>query len=440
MKKILTLSNLFITEVFISEDVMHVKMKKYIFFILFLFPLTLYCQDQVKTIRLLFLDKETGSPIPYVHILIKGLNTGTISNAEGRVDYKIKNRFLDGTLTISSIGYKSQDIVIKSLSRQKANEIRLEKKVYYISPVHVSKKLSRSILKSAIQNIENNYPCEKHYYNGYFRTAFKENKNFVRYLEASVRVFDKGFHKRRGVYTKIDELRKTDDFRQYRWREGNNYLADCLLNDPIRFREEIFNIDNLNYWKLRIDSVLKSDSSLIFDISFSLKSASDARHEGNMLIRKKDYAILQLDYVTNYAYSDKVYSANNDLQFTRQNTEFSIKYKDFGDKLIKSYQYMKQDWNVTKQDTNTDPADNEHLGTMTLYEEFITYNYGYGRNIGWLNFLQKNFDIYRYKFKYDKEFWQNFNIPVDTRSFKSAKTILNSRRNIEEQFENNSGR
>ncbi len=246
-------------------------MRNYVFFVIFLLPVTLFCQNKVTSLNLLFLNKESGSPVPYVHVIIKGTNIGTISNAEGRVEYKIENRFTNRTLTVSAIGYISQDILIKKLVNKRVNKIRLEKQVYTISPVTISKLVSKSIIDSAIQNIENNYPTENHYYSGYFRTAFKENENFVRYLEASVSVFDKGFHKRRGLYAKIEQLRKSNDFRQYIWREGNNYLADCLFNDPIRFKEEIFDMDYIDYWNFEIKNVLKSDSSIVFDYSVVVK-------------------------------------------------------------------------------------------------------------------------------------------------------------------------
>ena len=402
-------------------------MRNYVFLVLFLLPVTLFCQNEVTSLNLLFLDKESGTPVPYVHIVIKGENIGTISNTEGRAEYKIENRFLNRTLTVSAIGYISQDILIIKLVNKRVNKIRLEKQVYTISPVTISKLVSKSIVKLAIQNIRNNYPTENHYYSGYFRTAFKENDDFVRYLEASVGVFDKGFHKRRGLYAKINQLRQSNDFRQYKWKEGNNYLADCLFNDPIRFKEEIFNVDYIDYWNFEIENVLQSDSSIVFDISFCSKDNFKPKYKGNILIRKEDYAILQLDYTNNY--DNKTISPNDSLHFKHLNTEISIRYKDFGDKMIKSYQCLKQDWNVVSSDDN-------HLGSITLYEEFITYNFGYGRNMGMINYLQKSIDIYELRFKYDKNFWTSFNIPIDTESFKLAKDKLNSREDIEKQFEN----
>ncbi len=93
------------------------------------------------------------------------------------------------------------------------------------------------------------------------------------------------------------------------------------------------------------------------------------------------------------------------------------------------FRCLKQDWNVKSSDDTL-------LGSITLYEEFITYNFGYGRNMGMINYLQKSIDIYELRFIYDKNFWTNFNIPIDTESFKLAKDKLNSREDIEKQFEN----
>ena len=124
---------------------------------------------------------------------------------------------------------------------------------------------------------------------------------------------------------------------------------------------------------------------------------------------------------------------NDSINFFHLATIISIRYKDFDNKLIKSHQSLVQNWNITNTRYN-------NIGKLTLYEEFITYDVGYGRNMRFINHLNRNLDIYKIKMKYDKEFWNDFNIPVDTRSFQSAKARINSRLKIEKQFEQNSNR
>ena len=406
-------------------------MRYYILNLIFFLPITVYCQSAITSVSLLILDKESNSCITYAHIVIKGKNIGTISNDEGRAEFKIDRKYSNDTLIVSAIGFISQEVLINQMISNYLNEIRLDKQVYSINQVTISTLKSKSIVELAIRNILNNYPIEDHYYSGFFRTAFKENDDFVRYLEASVGVFDKGFHKRRGLYAKINQLRKSNDYRQNKWKEGNNYLSDCLYNDPIRFREEILNIDYIEYWDFNIENILQLDSSIIFNISFCPKDTSKSKYEGTILIRKNDYAILQLNYSINY-YNKTIYP-NDYYKFTHINTVIYIRYKDFEDKMIKSYQSLKQYWNVL--DLN-----DKHHGSFALYEEFITHDFGYGRNVGRVSHLRKSIDIYKLGLKYDKNFWNDFNIPVDNKLFKSAKDRLNTRTDIEKQFEQNSNR
>jgi len=121
------------------------------------------------------------------------------------------------------------------------------------------------------------------------------------------------------------------------------------------------------------------------------------------------------------------------IKFLHLASIISIRYKDFNNKLIKSHQSLVQRWYITDTRYNK-------IGEITLCEEFITYDVGYGRNMRSINHLNKNLDIYKIRMKYDKGFWNDFNIPVDTRSFQLAKARINSRLEIEKQFEQNSNR
>jgi TonB-linked SusC/RagA family outer membrane protein len=55
---------------------------------------------------------ETGKPLPGVTVLLKGTQTGTTTNADGRYSLTVPSG--DGTLTFSFIGYQSQDVPINS--------------------------------------------------------------------------------------------------------------------------------------------------------------------------------------------------------------------------------------------------------------------------------------------------------------------------------------
>ena len=64
-------------------------------------------QEQTSLITGNITDSETGEPLPGVNIVIKDTTTGTISDVDG--NFSLKSESPDVTLTISYVGYTSQD-------------------------------------------------------------------------------------------------------------------------------------------------------------------------------------------------------------------------------------------------------------------------------------------------------------------------------------------
>jgi len=60
------------------------------------------------------IDAETGDPLPGVNIIIKGTNTGTSSNQDGRFGLAVSS--LTDTLVLSFIGYETREVLINGRS------------------------------------------------------------------------------------------------------------------------------------------------------------------------------------------------------------------------------------------------------------------------------------------------------------------------------------
>ena len=52
--------------------------------------------------------------------------------------------------------------------------------------------------------------------------------------------------------------------------------------------------------------------------------------------------------------------------------------------------------------------------------------------------VKRQGDIYLADYPYDENFWQNFNMPVDTRLSRKIKGDLNEKEDLSEQFRKNS--
>ena len=81
---------------------------------LFLMALVMSCHVMAQQGRITgtVTDKNDGSGMPGVNVLVKGTTNGTITDMNGKFSLNISTK--DAVLVISSVGYKSQEIRLKS--------------------------------------------------------------------------------------------------------------------------------------------------------------------------------------------------------------------------------------------------------------------------------------------------------------------------------------
>lgn len=89
--------------------------------------------------------EDSGAPLPYVSIGVKGKNVGTTSNEKGNFILTLPQT--QDTLTFSAIGYKEQKVAIQQLSSKQPVLVKLQKKNVRLQEVLVrSHKLKRKKL------------------------------------------------------------------------------------------------------------------------------------------------------------------------------------------------------------------------------------------------------------------------------------------------------
>ncbi|WPP49194.1 SusC/RagA family TonB-linked outer membrane protein [Catalinimonas niigatensis] len=81
-------------------------------FLCLIFSLNLYAQDQ--TVQGKVTDASGGDPIPGANIVVKGTNTGTVTDIEG--NYRINVPNSESVLVFSYIGYTSEEITVGTQS------------------------------------------------------------------------------------------------------------------------------------------------------------------------------------------------------------------------------------------------------------------------------------------------------------------------------------
>lgn len=110
--------------------------------ILKVITITLLCSltnvfSQEKTIRGSVLD-NLKKPIPYANVGVLNKPIGTVTNNEGEFTLKINDSLILDTLKISSLGFKSKELIIKNLLDKKSSDIYLESYIEELEEVKIS--------------------------------------------------------------------------------------------------------------------------------------------------------------------------------------------------------------------------------------------------------------------------------------------------------------
>lgn len=295
-----------------------------------LFSISCFSQQQ-EFIKGKVLDSNTEEPIAFATIRSKNEAIGVISNMDGTFNIPERFKTYGDTLEVSSMGYKSREILISTLSKDKAHKIYLRPSIIGLTEVIVKAKRNRKrkisasqIIRRAIANIRNNYPVHPFSIVGYYRDYQLKDKKYINLNEAILEVVDAGFLKPDFTDTKVSiyDYRPNTDFERdtladniYNYDNGRKILDNAYLFNYggneftiLRVHDAIRNYDvsaysfvdrldkdllnNHNFNKVERTSV---GNEVLFKIPF-LKTNEDYSAFGTLFISTIDYTIHKMDY------------------------------------------------------------------------------------------------------------------------------------------------
>jgi len=149
-------------------------------------------QDQQSFITLKgkVVDRETGDPLIFATIALKGTNVATVTNLDGEFILKIDEETSDPYIEVTYIGYRNKEIPLVNLSQgDEENIIELTQATIPIEEVVVKPISPEEILENVIQNVRINYAEVPNLMTGFYRETIKRNRNYVSIAEAVVEIF-----------------------------------------------------------------------------------------------------------------------------------------------------------------------------------------------------------------------------------------------------------
>lgn len=174
----------------------------------------LFAQTELKN---KILDFSTLMPLESASIYVKNTTIGTVSNADGRFVLQVPNEFVNDTLIISSIGYKTYKVPVGEFDN--SVEVYLEEDVASLDEILLVAEnrptTGNEIVLRAIEKLELNLPDSSYIQKGFLRHKERNKVEFKWLIESAITVYDSGYGSKSTDYLKVnvDEMRKSYDLR-----------------------------------------------------------------------------------------------------------------------------------------------------------------------------------------------------------------------------------
>jgi len=265
-------------------------------------------QDEFITGKII--DGTTRSPVPFATIYLKNKAKGVVSNQDGGFKIPIQFRNSGDTLVISSLGYKTKEVLLETLINNKINTIVLANQIENLDEVVVKasqgkirKKTAEEIVTLAIKNIRRNYPIKPYSYVGYYRDYQLKNENYLNLNEGILEVFDRGFNS-------IDM--SSSKTRIYRFEKNLSFPRDAIAAKPYDYRKgtkivvnaTLQNEGGNEFMLLRIHDAIRNFKINTFSFVYTLER--DFKEQHYFLRKPNTYLNDELLYVIEFLRKDKL--------------------------------------------------------------------------------------------------------------------------------------
>ena len=266
------------------------KAKLILFILLFLRINFLFAQQ--INLRGIVRDNNTHVQLSGVNIHTKDNKIGTFSSVSGNFSLYIPSSYENDYLYFSSIGYKTDSILIKRNNEH--TDISLLPITYEIKEIDImpAEDYVISLLREAYNKIPENYPMQPTLYTGFYQESFLDEEGSLYYLiEAETSVYKEKYDK---IYEMAGQVELLRSRVKYIKKAPNGLIEGVFLpinNDIVLQRRNYINPDYFKNYNYTLQGIRSYSGEDCYEISFS----SSERFYGTMLISVDNLAYLSFD-------------------------------------------------------------------------------------------------------------------------------------------------
>lgn len=415
----------------------------------------------------LVIDLNTKETLPHAHLLVKNAGAGTITNQEGKFDFKISSQMAGNEIQFSFLGYKNGSFRIPN-SDIDSVIIELEPTPYTLGDIYILPKGTQAVdfVKKAVKNIKRNYHRATIQMEAFYRNTSFSNGKASQLIEAALLIEDKGIdNNSTSGKIELKEMRKSSNYlipqpKKYEIFEKfwghKNFIHRCYNKNMVRFYREDWWFSPLTKYedfKYEFEGSLWLDSVKVYKIKYIWnamlpdgKRVTERENVnelgGYIYIGAKDFAILKIEQKT-WRHKNSPWNKLENNQ--RSNTPREICYQKINGKYYLKYITGISSPNGSFGEFENDNGNREDLIIKTLQwaEEIllVTQIQTDRKEFDKINYREKlanDENSYRIKYNYNAEFWKNYNVLKENPMEEKFIKEMEWEKSLDIQFEENS--
>lgn len=365
------------------------KVFKHVFQVFILLCVIQHVSAQNTQVKGLVVD-GFNTPIPFAAVTIANKNIGISTTEDGEFSLLITNNELQDSISVSSLGFKTFTIKVSDYLALKEKKITIEEDVFEMDEVVLlSPKL---YVLEALKRLKENTISTTHLTEILYRRAATEGGKSKFFVENYIKVRDRGPAYPSGTI-QVVQARKSADYRTWKRTQWRHSIFNMNDVNPLRpnYSQHWRNLKKFTWNKIG-ESTYEGEDVLIL--------------EGKNPKAKWETMIFYLGIDTY-----KIY------RIERNKTIYIYKNHSSG-KLVLNY--FKNEWNFPKH-----MMPPEVLGTdgETLNYKIEAFVYHIETDKKKMNFKSYGgeLDMGSLDLPYDSTFWDDLNLPPDTKFYKKLK-------------------
>ncbi len=420
------------------------------------------------------IDFSKDQPIESASVYVKNTTIGTITNADGNFAIQIPNENIKDTLVISSIGYSTYKIPIEYYDAELP--IYLDEEVASLDEVilvgTVRPKTGNDIVLKALEEMPETMPDSSYLQKGFLRHKERNKREFKWLIESAISVYDSGYtsSSKNNLKINVDQQRKSYDLRDVdslltfssyvnqnsrkkypkirrsqvetsslikaiKWNDNrvnglqNIFHGKLNVFRNTKHKKALFGDDILDKHQFELDTVLVDNERKLYKIrikeganfvGLDTKGIFNEGYEarGWIYIYWDNYAFKKIEYEL-VAASEAQKTRSKSLFDTQINHKLVITYKEYKGRMYPNYIYYETPKLVNvgrakkklTEEEALNEADKRYYYTVQeiLFSEIILDKEMISKSLK----NKWDMDIFSPK-KYDKEFWENYNILLES--------------------------